>query len=334
MTHGRLLATLLCVGWITQVAAQSGTRSFPMTLFDGWSHDSDIPVITNGEPQPAGHSILLLPDWRAKDTTGQLVPLSSFGYDWSRIIAVYIDEPYKPPGSTFDNTLRNPNGTPACQVSMSSLNAAIAPVDSDLQTRAAQLQQAAPKTRFWVNFTVDEANWMATCSSPQTFNRTYIDVISADWYYVDFATIQPFYSVVAANPAKPEQQSALVPGTFFRSGKDSQQSQANHLQGFFDYANTQNQTCNLPLGARGSTGYFDGCRVWMVMGWLAGNVIDGDDYRGEEDPTSAAITGVWRTEQLVPTRADIARPLLLERGKMVQAFQPLLLNSAPPVLNK
>lgn len=320
-----LLAVLLYVGLVGMVAAQSETRSFPMTLWGGGNHDSDIPAILEGDPQPAGRSIVILQNWGDDD------PLAAMGYDWSRIVAVMIDEPYGPnhTPASLDSSLQVPNGTPACGVSMADLNAAIMPVDTMLEQKAKELRALAPTARFWVNFSWAEANWMGECANTTAFNRAYIDVVSADWYYVDFDVIQPFYSVVAANPPpeRPDQQLALVPGTFFRSGVDMQATQASHLQGFFDYANTMNQNCDLPLGTRGGTGYFDGCRVWMVMGWLAGNYLAEHDYRGEEDPTSSAITGVWRAEQLVPVRADLARPLQLERGKMVQALLPLLLNN-------
>jgi len=33
-------------------------------------------------------------------------------------------------------------------------------------------------------------------------------------------------------------------------------------RGYFAYANSMNQQCNLPMGPIGSTGTHDGCPVW------------------------------------------------------------------------
>jgi hypothetical protein len=316
-----LLAVLLCFGLVSELAAQSGTRSFPMTLWVGGNHDSDIPVIWEGDPQPAGRSIVILADWAVDG------PLAAMGYDWSRIAAVEIDEPYNSVGYNTPYTC-NWDGSTWDQVNQ---------IYQALAAKAAELKSLSASTRFWVNFTDRQVLWMIGTgaesdgdgSCPVGLNGPYIDIISIDLYYMPFVPgVKFYYDWFSANPAKPDQQLALIPGTFFRIGVDKQATQASYLQGYFDYANTMNQNCDLALGTRGGTGYFDGCRVWMVMGWLAGNHTEGNtDYRGEEDPTSASITGIWRAEQLVPLRADLARPLQLERGKMVQAFLPLLLNN-------
>jgi hypothetical protein len=220
-------------------------------------------------------------------------------YDWSRIVAVLVDEPY----SSLDSVLKYPDGSPACQPA--ALNGDIAPIDAALAQRATELQARAPKARFWVNFTQGEAHWMQVCGTPLVFNRAYIDVVSADWYDVDFSTLQPFYSVVAENPPKPDQQLALIPGVF-----SAPVHQGPFLAAYFGYANSMNQTCNLPLGSRGVTGSYDGCPVWIVMGWLSGNYTDGNtQYVGMLDTRSASIAAAWEGELELPLRSGLAHQL-------------------------
>jgi hypothetical protein len=67
-----------------------------------------------------------------------------------------------------------------------------------------------------------------------------------------------------------------------------------------------NQSCNLPLGDLGATGYFDGCPVWMVLGWLAPNFQDGStQYVGLLDPTSSVIKTAWDAELALPVTPGI-----------------------------
>jgi len=230
---------------------------------------------------------------------------AAYSYDWSRIVAVLVDEPYGPQNmglvnnAIIDHLIKYPDGSPVCPAPPAAVTA-IATIDTLLQQRAMDLEAVAPQARFWVNFTGDEANWMAVCGT-QSFNRTYIDVISADWYDVQFSTLQPFYTVVAGNPAKPDQQLALVPGVF-----SAPVNQGPFLAAYFSYANTLNQTCNLPLGSRGVTGSYDGCRVWIVLGWLSGNY---NQYVGMLDTRSSSIKSAWEGELGLPLRPDLAHQL-------------------------
>jgi hypothetical protein len=296
LASGLLLALLasLLLGESPRADAQ---RAFQMGLYVDLSEptltraDADIPMFGEGQPQPAGRSIMKYKSWAAPILSGE-------NYDWSRIVAVIIDEPYGPQDDPrIDSVIKYP-----------------------------ELKTLAPKARFWVNFTMAEANWIGTCRTPQEFNRPYIDVVSADWYYANFSVLQPFYSVVAANPPKPDQQLALVPGTFFRSGKDDPNVQASYLQSYFNFANNANTSCNLSLGSRGVTGSFDGCPVWIVLGWPARGYIDGSTtYVGELDPNAGPIATGWRQEIAAPLRSDLAHQLW--PALLAPALQPLLPNN-------
>jgi hypothetical protein len=144
---------------------------------------------------------------------------------------------------------------------------------------------------------------------PQTqFNQPYIDVISLDDYGKEFTPgLRTPYEWFATHPATPQQQVALVPGTFYRDGTDNPTQQATYLAGYFSYANEKTLSCNRPLGPRGVTGSYDGCLVWMVMGWLADNFTDnGTTYVGELDPRAAPISNAWRQEIAIPVRPGLS----------------------------
>jgi hypothetical protein len=337
-SSGLLLTLITAAAFLTgsgTAYAQSNTRSFQMALWTDPVLDKDTDIRTfffGHESQPAQGPTVLIGYNTAYDYT--LGNVGGVIIDWSRIVAVEIDEPYSPPSSpaSLDNSLKLPNGTPACQVSLAALNEAIAPVDAKLFQRATELHALAPHARFWVNFNKTEANWMATCGNPLAFNRTYIDVVSADWTddgnNNDIATAQPFYSVVAANrpSSRPDQQLALLPGVYH-----APVDQLTHLQGFFDYANQTNTdpntgqlSCNLPLGPRGVTGIFDGCPMWIVLGWFSGNITVGNTtYVGMLDPASASIKTAWETERAIPLAPGLAHQR--SRAQIVQSVLQLLL---------
>lgn len=307
---GLLAALIFIVAPSGQTYAQ--TRALQATLYAEGDNapgvDTDIPMFHDGWPQPNGPSILIRFDTTKPFQLGQ--------YEWSRIVAVYFDEPY-----------RDFVGVQCWDVRTVK---AVEGLAQRLAERAAELKSVAPLTRFWVNLTHHQLDWVMTRQCvydfdedvvPVNVNRPYIDVISVDIYHTWFDQgVKRYYDWLDTHRAKPDQQMALVPGTFYRQGKDNPSIQASYLYGYFDYANNANQNCNLPLGSRGVTGYFDGCRIWMVMGWLAFNWTE---YKGLRDPTSAPIADVWKNQLALPLRPDLARQRT--PGEILPAFLPVLL---------
>jgi len=103
----------------------------------------------------------------------------------------------------------------------------------------------------------------------------------------------------------PDQQIALVPGVF-----SAPVNQYGLLQDYFDYADQWNEVCDLPLGSRGVTGLYDGCRIWIVAGWLADNYTDpkGTQYVGMLARLTPVVTPALhaKVEVTVEARATFA----------------------------
>jgi hypothetical protein len=314
LVFGLLMALLFVV---PSGVTHAQSRAFQMALWGSESDstlglNTDIAVFHDGDDQPKGYSVMINFLWPT--------PMSARTkkYDWARILAVLVDEPYNKMKET------------RCW-SLDTAEAVNERIDV-LASRAAELKAVAPLTRFWVNLAQPTLDWaMETqCKdSPDIVipyvNSAYIDVISVDVYNTDFNSgVKKYYDFLGEHPAKPDQQRALIPGTFYRAGKDDPAIQASYLQGYFDYANTMNQSCNLPRGNRALTGSFDGCPVWMVMGWLAHNHSEGGlEYVGERDPRSAQIANVWRGQLAVPLRSDLANQA--KPAEIISAVLPLLL---------
>jgi len=251
-----------------------------------------------------GHSQLEMP---LSDSSCNPAPC-----DWSRIVAVEVDEPYHP----IDGDLTTGNCTTPTDPLLDQIN-------TDLYNRSVDLAALNPKARFWVNLHLNEANWIQSCYfqfgivTLPVFNKKYFDVISTDWYgqhWVQHTTIQGFYEVVAQNRATAHQQVALIPGVYSSGVYGSQEP---YLQEYFNYAESANQTtCNLPLGSQGITGIYDGCPVWVVMGYLSGNG-DGAGDIGLFSTGSKSIRSIWEKEvalnPVTPTqkaRAKVIPPIL------------------------
>jgi len=322
-----LLASMALIMGSQPVDAQSQMRFFQMGLWTDpapnvdsdiatfWAPDQVAPAPGTEAQPPAPYRTILLSHIASRS-------LYQESYDWSRIVAVEFDEPYN--NTSVDNDLRYPDRSFACLAP--ALGQDMAPVDAMLQARAKELKALAPKARFWVNFTDNEAEWIVQCANPGAFNRDYIDVISADWSADggnnNIAATQRFLSVVATYPlpSRPDQQFALIPGVY-----SAPVDQLPHLQDFFDYANETNQAhgCNLPLGSRGVTGFFDGCPVWIVLGWLSNSFTQGNThYVGMLDPASAASASIkqaWEAERALPLA-----PALANQRTPAQIMPPIL----------
>jgi hypothetical protein len=305
-----LLMALLFLVPGGKAQALSATRSFQMSLWECCTGPAPTPADADIRSVPnAGRYILLGLDW----TT----PLSA-DIDWSRVVAVEVDEPYTAVDGSiigFIGSVPFGLGYTRCFVPPQA-----SAIDALLSQRAAELKARNPRARFWVNLTSQEAGFVegnSSCYGP-LFNKPYIDVISADWYDMDFSNIKPFYDYLAANPAKPDQQLALIPGVF-----SAPHNQLSYLQGYFDYANSMNQTCNLPRGGRGFTGIYDGCPVWIVMGWLSGDWQGSNTalYKGMFDPASQPIAAAWEAEVALPPGPALRRA----KAKVLQPIQQMLL---------
>jgi hypothetical protein len=283
--------------------AHAQTRTFQVSLWENGDTSqlvTDPPAYTDirsfgdqGQTQPnqpPGLSIML--NVNTKITLNSLQNV-----DWSRIVAVEVDEPY----GQYDNDLGTCNNP----------NPAIATMANTLGGMATELSGLNSKARFWVTFTGPEANWMVNCGSTAAFNRSYIDVMGLDDYNNDVD--EPWYNLVLAYPLYPSQQAALIPGVF-----SAPTNQLSYLQSFFQFANSLNQTCNLPVGSRGISGIYDGCPVWIVMGWMTG--VDGA-YNGIFVSGSASILAAWQAEvALMPVTPK------LQKAKVLQPIINLLLH--------
>jgi hypothetical protein len=315
-----LFTALLFLAHSGTTDAQSTSRSFQTGLYVDLSEpnltkaDADIAMFGEGQPQPPGRSIM-----KFKSYSYATPILATEGYDWSRIVAALIDEPYMSalqvafPGTNQD---KNPcHDAPGPRIDV------IYSTQQQLAAAASALASVAPYARLWVNFTTHEVDWMAETACSLTLNQPNIDVISVDEYYDVFdPAVKSRYAWFVAHRATPQQQLALIPGTFYRPGQDDPGRQAGLFQGYFDYADNANQSCNLPLGPRGVTGSFDGCPVWMVLGFAADTFVqDGTTYVGELDPRNAAvISAVWRAELALPVRPGLS--LELTRQQIVSTL--------------
>jgi hypothetical protein len=305
------------------LALQAQTRSFQMTLWgDPFSPplDADLAFFGEGALQPNAptRSIIYTTDWQAADpaaawnATVASMAASGQPYDFNRILAVVVDEPYW-------DTVGTPDWSNPCR------DARINTVQTlyqKLQALAAAVRQTpnASRVRFWINFSEPEVQWMMDSSlmnsnCPPSLNGPFVDVISMDKYWKPFPgpcqivakqpanCVQSYYDWMLGHRASPGQQVALIPGTFVRTQNgvqiDQGQQQAALLSGFFNYANGINQTCDFPPGNLGFTGNFDRCPVWVVAGFPGQSFMDTNYlWHGEldTDPMVQPIQQVWRAE--------------------------------------
>ena len=300
----RLAALVVLIASIPQTTNEpsgASSRSFQMALLTypyltgfSWRDTAahvDVGVFVSDNPgmQPEGPSVMIL---HRSDSAF----LSNVAVDWSRILAVLIDEPYVTALADDDRT------NPACARAVDPRRGTVRDIFNSITSAASTVHATAPRTRVWVNFHQWEVAWMRDSSCPAVLNDASIDVVSLDKYEVDFANLEDDYAWFAS--AWPRQQVALVPATAYRSGGDSAEEVAARLQGYFDYANGMNQRCDMELGRVGRTGNYDGCRVWIVAGWSAEPAFpyDGGWYslfwRGSSagPPSGAPILDRWTRE--------------------------------------
>jgi hypothetical protein len=288
--------------WLeAQSSKPRSTRSFQMGLwFNPAGADADVAFFTEADAQPQGRSILFLEGWRNLESDALRSDfasrLSARNYDWSRIAAVVADEPYMYYTGNTDRS--NP-----CKDSRDPRNQQITQIAAQLKQAAAVVAEWSPATRFWINFSVPEVQWQMDSLCPIPFNDSYVDVVSLDAYGGRFEDVAwSYYEWLLENRATAHQQLALVPGTFYREGVDNQQVQASYLSSYFAYANSLNESCDLPAGRVGVTGLWDGCPIWIVAGWSgATHRLGKHVYRGALDPAATAISAAWREELARPT---------------------------------
>jgi hypothetical protein len=272
----------------------------------------DIPMFGSGNAQPPGRSIMRFDYWY-----DAALPLSPAAYDWSRILAVVVDEPYATrldqvpwTGPQVEEyTAVNPCYEHAWNVARKTT---VLETRDKLLRLASSLHDIAPRTRFWVNFHEHEVVWMRDVDCPLHLNDPSIDVVSLDKYDVPFSSLEDEYEWFIST--MPHQQIALVPGTFWTERRSRYEAR-RILYGYFDYANRMNRVCDLGFGRVGRTGNYDGCRVWIVAGWSAlpwYAVLNGipyteptpgtRNYVGLLHPSSAPISDAWRAELAKPAR--------------------------------
>ena len=270
------------------VSAQS-TRPYQMSVV-GTAEGSavvDIPIYHYTHGQPAGRSIVWLDPNQAVIDEAHI--------DWMRIVAVYVDEPY-------NNEIAD--GSQACNSS------AFQNKWNKLEAWAGEVRAKAPSARFWVNFRQTDID-LINRGCP--LNGPYIDVISMDIYYKVFSPdLFDKYEALYNHRATPYQQFALIPGTF-TGGSPNQNGAtgASRLSGYFAYAESANQHCDLPLGPMGRTGIYDGCPVWMVAGWFGGTEPHRDSSNGPwyypiDHPNSIQVFNAWQATFAI-RRVDPAR---------------------------
>lgn len=278
----KILVLVGCgIGLTSALDASAAIRRFEMALYGNSDPGyTDLAWMSAGEPIPAApRRFIMQIDNLYQNAAALASYLDGISLaDRARIAAVVIDEPYW--WATGASDWSNP-----CRPGDPRINAIWA-IESYLQSAADVVESRVPDTRFWVNFSEPEIQWMqASC----IFNRPYIDVISLDKYMVPFSSVQPYYNWIVSHRSKHSQQLALVPGTFHRNSPNYQNpaTPASWLQGYFNYANN--------LNAQG----WDAPMVWLVAGFFGWNeleVVPGEFWHGITNPSAAPIAQAWSAQ--------------------------------------
>ena len=307
-----ILFLALCFPQSVDVVASS--RFFQMSVWtyegNGVSWDEtaalvDVPMFGEGNEQPPGRSIMRANTWLTS------TPFAVEGVprpDWSRVLAVVIDEPYT--GSLPDGEDGEIPTNPCWD---SNRQETVTAIRWNVMNAAATLHKIAPRTRVWVNFHQYEVDWMRDPICPQDLNDPVIDVVSLDSYDAFVSSLRDEYDWFVSSI--PEQQIALVPGTFYEDDWSfiAKTLAKLRLKGYFDYANHLNRRCDVGLGRVGPTGSYDGCRLWIVAGWSATPQIG--PYLGLLHPKVAPLSEVWSSELSKVRRVDQRTPEAVQLGQ-------------------
>jgi hypothetical protein len=301
------IATGIWLSAVGAIASAQSTRPYQMTVYPSTTATSanvDIPMFTKGvfmeQYQPAtGRSVAWL---KLDPNLDQWTDI-----DWSRIAAVYVDEPY--------TKMIKDDPHQACN------SPAITAQGEKLEDMSAAVRARAPAARFWVNFNGADLDW--SLQNGCELNVWYIDVISIDTYHVDFTPIvRDHYEYILTHRPTDYQQVALVVPTFTqgtpRSIIGSPQTAAqgvSRMTEYLNYAASKNQTCHFPLGPTGATQIYDGCPVWIVAGFTSGSTPPGDDTAllPMDHPASIDVLNAWQSKVAV-RRTD---PTLIRRARTV-----------------
>lgn len=291
------------------------------------------------EPQPPGLSILAIehiyhdPQYASDATPGTLPngtqswqkihdSLAGLGYDWSRIVAVNIDEPY------VSHTPARPNGETntdrPCFSSPDDRRTEIVATSNYIENAALAVQALASEKKppgtaipldikFWVNFHPSEVDWMrAGGACDKRLIAEYVDVISFDQYRESFeSTLRARYEWIKgwATTGSHERthQLALVPGLFSIDGKLTAVQTATYLTEYFEYADEVNSDCLTHRVAPKRGRDLGQCLVWLVAGWPGTDPVeypvggtgncDGQDCgKTLAYDLNAPFAAVWRSQ--------------------------------------
>jgi len=302
------------------VSAQE--RSFQMTLMESSDHSYvDLDWIAPPDEAPAAPRRMILQIGHFLDFEGEgagtvdfyMSKLTQQSYNWQQVAAVMIDEPYWNATGRVITAVPCP-ASPGTQPD--TRYADIVERMARMASLATAVKRISSNTRFWVNFSRPEMDWMDPMKSlacTHDLMKSYIDVISVDIYEADFnSMVKPYYDWILANRTRTQQQLALVPGVFTiaTSPHWSATQVAGALAAYFSYANSTNAAAGKPV-------------VWLIAGWPATNRVDpvgNISFRGMFDAANTVIRDRWRLESIKSPGVDSS-------GRVKSAVLSVILDS-------
>jgi len=314
----------LCL-WALTLAfdASAQERRFQMALMESSDPSYvDLDWLVPFDEPPAAPRQMILQLGHFLDFEGEgagtvnfyMSKLTQESYNWQQVAAVMIDEPYwnvtgrmitavpcpPPPGTQPDTRYTD-----------------VVERMARMANLATAVKRISSNTRFWVNFSRPEMDWMDITKTPVCtldLMKSYIDVISVDIYEADFNTVvKPYYDWILANRTRPQQQLALVPGVFTiaTSPHWSAAQVAGALAGYFSYADSTN-------AAAGANPV-----VWLIAGWPTTNRVDpvgNVSFLGMFNTANTAIRNRWQQEFVRPRSDDSS-------GRVKSAVLSVILDS-------